>query len=120
MGKTIIVFTVEERKQYKEITYNKLLEGKYNIEIADFIGITESCVRKFIKELIEENRITKKEIDDIRKERKIREKKNDPRRKIILERLKRGDRARNIGKDNRVNLSKDGTQNIIKELISDR
>lgn len=51
-----IVFSEEEKNEYKKIILELLLDGKYYEEIVDYIGISISTVTRYIKELIKERK----------------------------------------------------------------
>ncbi len=51
-----IVFSKEEKNEYKEIILKKLLEKEYYTEIASYIGIDIRTVRDYTKELVEERK----------------------------------------------------------------
>lgn len=67
----------EEREELKQIVLEMRKNGRYIPEIADKIGVPKSTVRIFEKELIEEGRITKKEIEEAVSARKENEKKSN-------------------------------------------
>ena len=51
-----IVFSEQERDEYKQIILGKLLERKYYTEIARHIGIDNKTVRTYTQELVEERK----------------------------------------------------------------
>ncbi len=54
MGK--IVFSKEEKEEYKRITLEKLLEGLSYRKIASYMGVSVDVVRRYTKELIQERK----------------------------------------------------------------
>ena len=112
-----VLFTEQEKEEYKTKTLKLLKEGKYCKEIAGLFGVSEKTVLLIRDNLIKEGKITKQEIDIKIKERKLKEKEQNLDRKIILQGLKEGKNYREISKT--VSFSEKTVSNIAKKLMQE-
>lgn len=110
-------FTDEEKIEYKAITLNGLKQGQTFTEIANHIGISNSMVSAYKRELVAKGAITEEEIEIAKAERKQREKEENPDRKKVLQGLKQGKTYRDISRG--VSFSEARVSQVAKELIQE-
>ena len=110
-------FTDEEKIEYKSITLNGLKQGQTFTEIANHIGISNSMVSAYKRELVAKGAITEEEIEIAKAERKQREKEENPDRKKVLQGLKQGKTYRDISRG--VSFSEARVSQVAKELIQE-
>lgn len=92
-----VVFTEEEKEEYKEYTLQGLREGKTLSTIAEELGVSPDTAKVCKNRLIAEGTITSEEIDEIREKKRIDEIKNSKETTKILEELKEGKTYEEIG-----------------------
>lgn len=52
----VIIFSEEEKEEYKQIILDRLLDGISYRELSSYVGINEATIRKYTKELVEERK----------------------------------------------------------------
>ena len=108
-------FTDEEKNDYKAITLKGLKKGQTFTEIANHIGISNSMVSAYKRDLVSKGEITEEEIEIAKEERKQREKEENPDRKKVLQGLRQGKTYRDISRG--VSFSEARVSQVAKELI---
>ena len=108
-------FSVEDKKEYIELTFVELGKGETTKNISQDLGICEWYVQRIIKGLISSGRISEAEIDERRKEKKKRDKFQSSDIQKILEGLREGKTIAEIEKT--VSYAYTGVRYNIKWLI---